>query len=451
MNAILKGIFSAIALFHFALAGGNAQSLPVSLNTGWKLQSAASVPSSGSAISLPGYNPAGWHNAIVPGTVLTSLVAAGLYPEPLYGENNRPNIIPESLCRTPWWYRTTFIVPGAYSGKRIWLKFEGINHRAEVWVNGSRLINSDPDLASGPSIQGAFMRGIFDITSLATAGSTVGLAVQILPPPHPGNPIEQTMQARRVLGGEMEQKDSPTFLAAAGWDWIPALRDRNSGIWQGVSLSASGPVLVTDPYVATTALTMSGTNATSATLQFQATLKNATTIAQSGTLQYTIAGQSFSQAVTLSGSASQTVSRTITVPNPALWWPNGYGAQNRYISNPLTFTINNVPSDTQNVEFGIRKVDWVQAAGSPAIFKCVVNGVPVMIRGGNWGMDEAMKRDTAARPLEQMVRLQKEAGLNMVRNWTGETTQESFYHWCDVYGLLVWNDFWVNGPDLIQM
>ena len=32
----------------------------------------------------------------------------------------------------------------------------------------------------------------------------------------------------------------------------------------------------------------------------------------------------------------------------------------------------------------------------------------------------------------------------MVRNWTGESTEELFYTLCDEYGLLVWNDFWLS-------
>ena len=71
-----------------------------SISAGWQLQDAAKVPETGREISQTGYSPSGWCKATVPGTVLTSLVNDGVYPEPLYGENNRPDKIPESLCRT---------------------------------------------------------------------------------------------------------------------------------------------------------------------------------------------------------------------------------------------------------------------------------------------------------------------------------------------------------------
>ena len=85
--------------------------------------------------------------------VLTTSVNNGVYGEPLYGENNRPDKIPQTLCHTDWWYRTVFSIPAAYAGKKIWLNFNGINYAAEVWVNSNRV----------GTIKGAFIRGHFDV------------------------------------------------------------------------------------------------------------------------------------------------------------------------------------------------------------------------------------------------------------------------------------------------
>ena len=94
--------------------------------SGWMLQDAAKVPESGEVISGAGFQPAGWYRATVPGTVLTSLVNDGTYPEPLYGENNCK--IPDTLCRTAYWYRTVFTCRRSYAGNRMWLNFNGINY-----------------------------------------------------------------------------------------------------------------------------------------------------------------------------------------------------------------------------------------------------------------------------------------------------------------------------------
>src|SRR5665213_2407197 len=126
---------------------------PLVLDSGWHLQFASQISRPPTDISWTGLYPDDWHPATVPGTVLTSLVNDGIYPEPLYGENNRPDKIPESLCRESFWYRTTFRTPRAYAGRKIWLHFDGINYSAEVWVNGNK----------AGTMRGAFARGIFDV------------------------------------------------------------------------------------------------------------------------------------------------------------------------------------------------------------------------------------------------------------------------------------------------
>src|SRR5882762_9648212 len=214
---------------------------PMEVASGWQLQDAALVPQTGADLSQASFQPEKWYAATVPGTVLTTLVNNGVYPEPLYGENNRPEKIPESLSRTPYWYRTVFTVPAGYAGKKIWLNFDGINYLADVWVNGKNL----------GSIQGAFLRGVFDLSGVVTPGQPAVLAVLVHPQPHPGKPHEHTLANGMGYNGGQTAIDGPTFLCTIGWDWIPAIRDRDTGIWQKVFLSASGPVLLKDPQVTT--------------------------------------------------------------------------------------------------------------------------------------------------------------------------------------------------------
>jgi hypothetical protein len=193
-RAACRLILGALATMVIGLAGIRAASekpAPLTLTAGWQLQDIAKVPEAGAAVSSTSFTPAGWYRATVPGTVLTSLVNNGVYPEPLYGENNRPDKIPESLCRTSYWYRTQLTVPRDYAGRHVWLNFDGINYTAEVWINGSK--------AGG--IRGAFARGIFDVTVLVRPGETAALAVLIQPPPHPANPAEQTQAAGTGLNG----------------------------------------------------------------------------------------------------------------------------------------------------------------------------------------------------------------------------------------------------------
>lgn len=236
---------------------------PTELNTGWQLQDSAKLQDGGAVVSTKNYQPQGWNAATVPGTVLTSLVNDAIYPEPLYGENNRPDRIPESLNKTSYWYRTVFTVPAAFRHQFVMLHFDGVNFGSEIWVNGAQV----------GSIRGAFIRGRFDITKLVKPGETAVLAVKVSPQPHPGVPHEHTIANGTGGNGGITAMDGPTFLSTIGWDWLPAIRDRDTGVWQKVWLSASGPVLIEDPLV-TTDLPLPRTD--SANVTVKTTLRNFT-------------------------------------------------------------------------------------------------------------------------------------------------------------------------------
>jgi hypothetical protein len=75
-----------------------------------------------------------------------------------------------------------------------------------------------------------------------------------------------------------------------------------------------------------------------------------------------------------------------------------------------------------------------------------VNGVRIAARGGNWGMDDWMKRVDRAR-LEPYFRLHRDANVNIIRNWVGQNTEETFFDLADEYGLMVLNDFWASTQD----
>lgn len=418
----------------FGVITGHAQASFI-LSSDWQLQNTGSVTDPGSVISQPNYQPVGWYQAAVPGTVLTTLVNDGVYPEPLYGTNN--DNIPDGLCLASYWYRTTFVVPSSFSGNRTWLNFHGINYTATVWVNGVNV----------GSIQGAFTRGTFDITSVADIGGTNGLAVLIQPEPNPGTATEQTQAGGTGGNGGVTAIDGPTFLSTIGWDWIPTIHDRDSGIWQGVTVSSSGPVVIQNPYV-TSQLPLPGR--ATANLTISATVSNATTTAQSGILSGTIDGtNTFQQNVSLSANGTQTVTFNTTntpslcLTNPLLWWPNGYGAPNLHTLQ-LSLSIGEGVSDSQTVTFGIRQITYtLPATGSNLAIS--VNGVPVMCKGGDWGMDEAMKRIPANR-LQAEIQYHQLANLDIIRNWVGQSTSDEFYNLCDQYGIMVWDEFFQPYP-----
>jgi len=444
---------------------------------------------SGESLASPSFHEDNWYPAIVPGTALTTLIANGVYPDPDYGLNNLA--IPESLNRQDYWYRSHFVAPAQLEGRQLTLTFHGINYDAEVWLNGTRLGH----------IRGAFVRGIFNVTSLIKPGGENVLAVRVSPPPHPGIPHEQSVAAGPGENGGNLAIDGPTFIATEGWDWIPGIRDRNTGIWQDVELSASGELRMLDPQIVTT-LTLPRTD--SADLTIHIPIENRGSKATNATIEAEVAGLHVSKSATLQPGTSEVVLAPAEFPSlrlahPRLWWPNGYGNQDLYTAR-LTITSNGSRSDSKSVRFGIREITYElslfdhegrlrrvevdPAAGSAQHQRLVdvrheaikqtangwaasltrdgesssavrdidtksltpylairVNGARIAVRGGSWGMDDSRKRVGRER-LEPYFRLHHDAHLNIIRNWLGQDTEEVFYDLADEYGLLILNDFW---------
>jgi mannosylglycoprotein endo-beta-mannosidase len=426
---------AAIGVLPVACAG----QAPAETVGGWQMQDVAKVTAAAPVVSTAGFHPEAWYAATVPGTVLTTLVNNKVYPEPLYGENMRA--IPESLNKARYWYRTTLAVPANHRGRHTWLHFAGINYSAEVWVNGHQ----------AGTMRGAFIRGDFDISAYVQPGKSATLAVLIAPQPHPGVPHEHTQALGIGKNGGETAIDGPTFLSTVGWDWLPAVRDRDTGIWLPVTLDASGPVLVKDPFV--TADLKPSHDA--ADLTVKTTLENLSSRAVEGTLTGTIHPQNgngadvtFRKAVTLGASGKQEVALDSTttpelhVANPKLWWPNGYGAQDLYTLT-MKFDVGGATSETVERQFGIRKIEY-QVADSENL-TLSVNGVRVMARGGNWGLDEGMKRVPRER-LDAQFHMHALANLNIIRNWVGQSTNPDFYDMADKYGILLWDEFFQPNP-----
>ena len=93
---------------------------------------------------------------------------------PIFEDFSNIPMPPGSPFRKPWWYRTEFKLPPDYNGKTIWLRFDGINYRANVWMNGVQV-------ASSEKLAGTWRLFQFDVTAAAKRGETNSLAVEIFP------------------------------------------------------------------------------------------------------------------------------------------------------------------------------------------------------------------------------------------------------------------------------
>ncbi len=313
---------------------------------GWRMTAAPETQAEAEAISLPGFKVKEWLPATVPGTALTTYVDRGVYPDPDYGLNNLA--IPESLNKQDYWYRSEFEAPKLGKGRRLTLTFHGINYKAVVWMNGKAL----------GTITGAFIRGVFDVTDAVKLGTNV-LAVRVSPPPHPGIPHEQSIKGGPGENGGMMCLDGPTFVATEGWDWIPAIRDRDTGIWQPVTLTATSVVKIGDAQVVTK-LPLPDTSR--ANVEITVPLENLSNAVVVGRLQASFDGTTVSKAMRLFPGKSSVIFTSpefaqLTVDHPRLWWPNGYGKQELYTLK-LSFIDSGTESDTKEVRFGIREITY---------------------------------------------------------------------------------------------
>jgi len=398
----------------------------------WRVERESLVKADGAAISRPGFLDRDWLIATVPGTVLTSYLNAGAVPDPNYGDNQ--NLISDSFFCADFWYRDEFVAPAALGRRRVWLNFDGINWKADVYLNGEKL----------GRIEGAFMRGRFDVTGKLRPGQANALAVRIEKNRTPGSTKEKTVLGFGSNGGALGA-DNPTFHSSVGWDWMPAVRGRDTGIWNSVYLTGSGPVTIEDPLVSTS---LPLPDISRADVGIELTLHNHEPRPVAGKLRVRFGEVAFEMPIMVAASSAKTVKldaaahAELRLRNPKLWWPNGYGDPNLYVVEFEFQAADGQASDTKQFRTGVRQFTYSEEGGALRIF---INGRRFVPRGGNWGFSEDLLR-YRAREYDAAVRYHRDMNFTMIRNWVGQTGDDAFYEACDRYGIVVWQEFWLANP-----
>ena len=441
LSARSLAILLAGLLFSLTVASAASQSLDknppaqqsgkLALRDHWALQSSAKIEAKGEVISTANFDTKGWHDVSVPTTVVAALVKDKTLPDAFFAMNLRQfdgvtypiggnfsdiAMQPDSPYAVSWWYRKQFSAPASYAGKTVWLNFRGINYRANVWLNGKQIANSN-------DIAGAWRTYEFNVTDALKPGAENILAVQVFAP--------------------TENDLAITFV-----DWNPAPPDKNMGLWREVYLTTSGPVALRYPTVVSK-LNLPENNF--ARLTVTAQLKNGTAHPVKGKLKGQIENVTFEQEVELVANESKDVTFTpeqfpqLVFSNPRLWWPAQMGKPNLY---PLTmeFEIDGAASDRSQTDFGIREVtSEVNATGGRAFH---INGKNILIRGGGWTPDMMLREDSQR--LHDEFRYVRDMGLNTVR-LEGKLETQEFFDLADHDGVLVmagWCccDFWERWP-----
>lgn len=404
----------------------------ISLDRNWRIQSACKLNDGGNAISRPEYRVDGWLATSVPHTVLGAQVDAKLFPDPFTGMNLRAipgttyplgkiftNLpMPEdSPYKCSWWYRTEFRLAPRLAGKNIWLHFDGINYRANIWVNGKQIANSD-------QVAGAYRTYEFNVRDAAHVDAGNAVAVEVF--------------------AQTEDDLGINFV-----DWNPAPADKAMGLWRPVYVTASGPVAVRYPAVSTH---FPDDSLQTAELTVTGELQNGTNEEVSGSVEATLEGiGSVEQEVRLAPGEHKSVVfepdryPPLRVQNPKLWWPYPLGQQNLFAVH-MGFRAGGAVSDSATAKFGIREITAEKNPNGHELFR--INHRTILIRGGGWSPDMFLRVNSER--MQDELRYVRHLGLNTIR-LEGKLETDEFFDLADRYGILVmagWCccDHWEHWP-----
>jgi exo-1,4-beta-D-glucosaminidase len=414
MQSKFAACFLAMAAMPVAVLAGTS----TELHEDWRLESACTLQATGDAIAQTGFHTEGWLKVSVPSTVVAAQAAAGAIPDPYFGSNlrqlpgeeypighNFANLpMPkDSPYRCGWWYRTEFQAPAVSTKNgRSWLHFAGINYRADIWLNGKKIADTN-------AVAGAYRSYDFDVTEYLKPGKGNALAVETFAP---------------------TEKD----LGINWVDWNPCPPDKDMGLWGAVDLVTTGEVTLRSPLAVTH---FAGGDTSQADLTVYAELHNATDHGVKGVVSGTAAAVHIEKTIELAAHEDRTVAFSpeefpqLRVRNPELWWPHQMGKPHLERLS-MRFTIEGQVSDEQTVNFGIREITSEFTTNGSRLFR--VNGKPILIRGAGWSQDMFLRTNDAR--LRDQFRLVRDMNLNTIR-LEGKLETDDFFHLADEQGILV--------------
>jgi beta-mannosidase len=346
--------------------------------------------------------------AAVPGCVHTDLLTAGVIPDPFLGRNETEVAW---VGRREWTYERDLDVSAA-PHEQTDLVFDGLDTVAEVRLDG-RLLGR---------VRNMHRSYRFDVT-----GPAGRLTVRF------ASAYAEAEAVRGKLGERPGAYAEPyqyvrKMACSFGWDWGPTLV--TAGIWRPVRLEhwSTARIARVRPLV---------------------TVEDGTGVVE---LRFDVERSRVEAHLTVEARVGGTVARAtvdgtegvvrLRVPDVALWWPRGYGAQPLY-DVELTLLHGTDRLDVWRRRVGFRTVELDTSADAHGTgFTLVVNGERLFARGVNWIPDDVFpSRMTRAR-YERRLRQAADAGVDLVRVWGGGIYEsEDFYDVCDELGLMVWQDF----------
>ena len=389
----------ATALFQAAAIVCNAASVE-ELHDGWQICAAKAGAAKDTSPPVMS-NSADWYPATVPSTVTGTLVKDAKYKAVFIGDNLKQ--ISSEPFDHPWWYCNRFKLPKS-DQKTVLLEFDGINYRANIWLNGKQIANSE-------TAQGPFRRFSFDITDVARFGDQENeLSVEVFPPNKTG--------------------PSPEF-----WDWNPPAPDHNTGLFREVRVRTAGDVALAKPQVRTKLDVPSLSNAR---LTVATDLTNHADRKVHGQLVAQIGDIKLTKPIDLEKRETKRITLSpeefaqLTIEHPRVWWTRDLGKPELY-ELKLAFETDAGTSDETSVRFGIHDVASYFTPEGARGFK--LNGMPILVRGGGWADDIFLNYDPAK--LKAQIDYVRHMNLNALRMEGFFGNNDDIYNLCDENGILL--------------
>ena len=358
-------------------------------------------------------------SASVPGDVYLDLLKAGLIEDPFFGKNYL------DLRRFEfyqWWYEKEFTVPKELLGRRFRLIFYGIDTIGTIWLNGKLLGETN----------NMFVEHSFDVTGILKEDNTLVVRID--------SPIlwakEKNYQAINV---SWEGRDEALWLRKAqhsfGWDIAP--RIVSSGIWKEVELREIKDTEIEELYYATSKIE-DDLAYLDVFFKFRTNLK----YFEEFLLRFTFTDRNNNKQVFEFPIEFITGHINIILKDPLLWWPKGYGEPNLY-EVKCELIHNGEILDEKTDKIGIRTVhlERTESAEEDGIFRFIINGIPLRLRGSNWVPLDAFHSRDKERTIP-VLELFDDLGCNIIRCWGGGVYEsDEFFDFCDKNGITVWQDF----------
>lgn len=357
-----------------------------------------------------------WLPARVPGSVHINLMDHHFIEDPYFGNNEKEL---QWVGESDWEFKTSFSGKALSTQKKTELVFEGLDTYADVYLNDSCILHAD----------NMFRRWEVDVKDHLLEG-TNNLYIRFFAP--------ERMEADKAKNQLFALPEQRGFSRKApyqyGWDWGPKFI--TAGIWQPVFLRGWNEVRIVD--VQTRLESLATEEA-----RYRAVLEINATSHYTAVVTARFPGENIptKNNVFQLKKGTNNIEIEFSIPEPALWWPNGSGEQNLYDLEFLVETRNAV--DSKKLRLGVRQVELVREADSIGeSFYFLVNGKKTFMKGANYIPQDNFLSRVPDEKYRQTLQAAADANMNMIRIWGGGIYEKDiFYDLCDELGLLVWQDF----------